>query len=80
MCLCELVKKIIVGGETFSEFGLQVTIKDEEIEPDLLTSRLLMYYPWETDTKVCVWTNAPRQILPMYNVKLIAILIIYLFS
>ena len=56
---------IITGGEKLSEFGLHVTINDKEIIPHLLTSRLLMYYPWETDTKVSVWYNPPEEVIPM---------------
>ena len=59
------IVQTIIAGENFLKFGLQVNIKEYEIIPDALTSRLLMYYPWETDTRVPVWINPPEEIIPM---------------
>ena len=59
------IVQTIIAGENFSKLGLQVNIKEYEIIPNALTSRLLMYCPWETDTKVSVWTNPPEEIIPM---------------
>ena len=57
---------MIIAGEDFSEFGLKDNII-EVMEPDALIARLLMYYPWETDTKVSIWTNPPEEVIPMYT-------------
>ena len=41
-----------------------VKLTKEQLKKDLDTAKLLMYFPWETDTKVCVWTNPPKDVIP----------------
>ena len=36
----------------------------EQLKTDVETAKLLMYFPWETDEKACVWTNPPKNMIP----------------
>ncbi|XP_011404196.2 PREDICTED: uncharacterized protein LOC105312898 [Amphimedon queenslandica] len=36
----------------------------DQLKKDVETAKLLMYFPWETDKKVCVWTNPPKNEIP----------------
>lgn len=49
----------------FMQFG---TVKPtmEQLKLDLETAKLLMYFPWETDKNVCVWTNPPKDVIPKW--------------
>ncbi|XP_019856431.1 PREDICTED: uncharacterized protein LOC109584966 [Amphimedon queenslandica] len=51
----------IESGDEFVQLG---RITKEQLKEDIETAKLLMYFPWETDTKVCVWTNPPRNEIP----------------
>ena len=47
----------IAGDNDFLQFG---KLRKGQLRTDIETAKLLMYFPWETDKKVCVWTNPPK--------------------
>ncbi|XP_011407261.2 PREDICTED: uncharacterized protein LOC105314663 [Amphimedon queenslandica] len=52
----------IESDNDFGQFGGKLT--KEQIKRDIETAKLLMYFPWETDKKACVWTNPPKYVKP----------------
>ncbi|XP_019856429.1 PREDICTED: uncharacterized protein LOC109584963 isoform X1 [Amphimedon queenslandica] len=51
----------IESDNNFEQFG---RLTKEQLKDDVETAKLLMYFPWETDKKVCVWTNPPKYVKP----------------
>uniref|UniRef100_A0A1X7ST07 VWFA domain-containing protein n=1 Tax=Amphimedon queenslandica TaxID=400682 RepID=A0A1X7ST07_AMPQE len=47
----------IESDNNFVQFG---KLTKEQLKTDFETAKLLMYFPWETDEKVCIWTNSPK--------------------
>lgn len=50
-----------IGGDPLS-YG---KITTQDLKEDCETAQLLMYFPWETDRKVPIWTSPRKEVIPM---------------
>lgn len=51
------------GDNDFIQFP-KVKVKKEQLKADPEVAKLLMYFPWETDNKACVWINPQKDAIP----------------
>lgn len=40
-------------------------VTKEDLKEDYETTQMLMYFPWDTDEKTCVWVNKRQTVIPM---------------
>lgn len=52
------------AGTDAGDNDSKVKVKKEQLKADPEVAKLLMYFPWETDNKVCVWMNPQKDVIP----------------